>query len=241
MTAEALTFSADDRAGRTVFALRGELTLRATGRLRTALLKSIAEQPEALLVDLSRTSVPEPAALAVFTAVVRQAATWPGTPVLLCGAVPDVAGLLAGGGYGRMSLHDSVAAGLAMLDEGRESLLFITDELLPVSGASRHARNMVTEACGRWSLPQLAGPASLVVSELVANVIDHVGTIMTLRISHRGRYLHLAVRDGSPVAPERSDRPGPSGLAMVDSLATHWGWLPTRDGKVVWATLATDA
>ncbi|WP_305784427.1 ATPase [Symbioplanes lichenis] len=240
MTAEDLTWSADDRAGRTVMALRGTLTLRDTGRLRTALLKRLAEQPSALLVDLAEVHVPEAKALAVFTAVVQQAATWPGTPVLLCAPGPGVAEALAGGGYGRLTVCASVAAALAGLDTGRDALPMLADQLLPVSGASRHARDMVTEACARWSLPHLAGPASLVVSELVANVIDHAGTIMTLRISHRGRYLHLAVRDGSPVAPEKTSRPGPSGLGMVEALATHWGWLPTRDGKVVWATLAKD-
>jgi hypothetical protein len=33
--------------------------------------------------------------------------------------------------------------------------------------------------------------------------------------------------------------PGGRGLQLVAKMAAHWGWLPSRDGKVVWATLAT--
>jgi hypothetical protein len=31
---------------------------------------------------------------------------------------------------------------------------------------------------------------------------------------------------------------GGRGLLLVDSFAVDWGWLPTSDGKVVWASLA---
>jgi anti-anti-sigma regulatory factor len=233
---EPLTWSVDDTTSRTVVTVTGGLGLGDAARLRTALLKCLAEQPEALLVDLSALVPTAPSALAVFTALVRQASTWPAVPVLLCAASPSVAVLLEGGGYGRLPLHESVAAAHASLDQGLTVPRMLADDLLPVSGAPRHARDMATEACLLWSLPGLAGPASLIASELVTNVVDHVGTMMTLQLSQRGRYLHIAVRDGSPVAPDA--KPGPSGLSLVGSVATHWGWLPARDGKVVWATLA---
>jgi anti-anti-sigma regulatory factor len=233
---ETLTWSVDDTTPRTVVTVAGGLTLRDAARLRTALMKCLAEQPEALLVDLAALTPSEPSALTVFTALVRQASTWPAVPVLLCAASPPVSELLEGGGYGRLPLHGSLEAAHASLDQGRTVPRMLTDDLLPVSGAPRHARDMATEACLLWSLPALAGPASLIASELVTNVVDHVGTMMTLQVSQRGRYLHIAVRDGSPVAPDA--RPAPSGLSLVGSVASHWGWLPARDGKVVWATLA---
>ena len=31
---------------------------------------------------------------------------------------------------------------------------------------------------------------------------------------------------------------GGRGLLLVDEVATQWGSMPSRDGKVVWATLA---
>lgn len=235
---EPLTWTVDESTERTLVAVRGQLALAGTGRLRTVLLKQLAEQPRALLVELATMTVAEPTALAVFTAVVRQAATWPGVPVLLCAPLPPVATLLAGGGYGRLPVHESTGAALLGLDEGTVAPPILSDDLLPVSGASRHARDMATEACARWSLPHLIGPASLIAGELVSNVISHASTMMTLRIAHRDRYLHLAVRDGSPAEPVIG---GPGfGLTMVEAAATHWGWLPTVDGKVVWAVLSTD-
>jgi anti-sigma regulatory factor (Ser/Thr protein kinase) len=95
----------------------------------------------------------------------------------------------------------------------------------------------------RWGLPELVGPASLVITELVSNAVEHAGTMITLQLSRRSRYVHIAVRDGSAEQP-LLNRPDPAssgrgrGLVLVDSIAAHWGSLPSREGKVVWATLA---
>jgi two-component sensor histidine kinase len=130
------------------------------------------------------------------------------------------------------------------LRAGRETLPWISDEVLPVSGAARQARNVATDACLRWDLPHLVGPASLIVSELVSNVVDHAHTMADIRISLRRRYLTIAVRDGASAPPVASD-PIPAGdisagrgLLLVDATAHSWGWLPSEGGKVVWAALA---
>jgi two-component sensor histidine kinase len=119
----------------------------------------------------------------------------------------------------------------------------ISDLLLPLTGTSRHARDLATEACLRWDLPDLIGPVGVVVTELVSNAIEHANTMITLQLARRPRHFHVAVRDGSAWPPETrvpaSDEPGRGrGLLLVASLAADWGWLPTGDGKVVWATLA---
>jgi hypothetical protein len=240
-----LTWAVRERDGRIVVAVSGQLELRGTAPLRTALMKCLAEQPDALLVDLARMTVTDHTFLALFTAVVRQAAMWPGIPVLLCAPTPEVAGLLARGRFGRLGMHESVAQALRAVEAGRAPALFIADDLLPVSGATRHARDVATDACLRWGLPHLIGPASLVASELVSNVIDHAGTLMTLRLTRRERYVHIAVQDGSPKEPRLSTPadpsvPGGRGLQLVSSMAVHWGSLPSRDGKIVWATLAAE-
>lgn len=235
---EPLSWTVDDTVDRTVVSVRGDLALAGTRALRTALLKRLAEQPPALVVELSGMTVSEPTALSLFTALVRQAATWPGIPVLLCAPSPAVAAQLAGGGYGRMPVYGDLDAALLTVTGGKAAALMLSDDLLPILGATRHARDMATEACARWSLPHLIGPASLVAGELVANVVSHVGTMMSLRFAMRGRYLHLAVRDGSVQEPVAG--PPGFGLTMVEATAAHWGWMPTKDGKVVWAVLATD-
>jgi anti-anti-sigma regulatory factor len=224
-------------------ALTGELGLREVAPVRLCLLKCLAEQPDALLVDLAGMTVGEPLALSVFVAVARQAARWPGTPVLFCGPPPAIRRLMRDGAYQRLPLFASADAARQHVGPDRRILPSISDDLLPVSGAARQARNVATDACLRWDLPHLVAPASLIVSELVSNVVDHAHTMMTLRLSLRRRYLNMAVRDGSSAEPAvpadvPADVPGGRGLFLVNATAHTWGWLPADDGKVVWAALA---
>ena len=114
--------------------------------------------------------------------------------------------------------------------------------LEPVTGACRRARELVTEACGRWNVPELAGPASLVLSELVGNVVRHAGTPMQVTLTLRRPYLRVAVMDGSPAdayeATSRDPRAeGGRGLMLVRELTQRWGSTPVGAGKVVWAML----
>jgi hypothetical protein len=115
----------------------------------------------------------------------------------------------------------------------------IIEEILPVSGAARRAREIVTEACARWEIPRLADPACVIATELVANAVRHARTLIELHVLLRPRHLCLAVRDGSsrPPRPRHPHRDGGRGLALVDAFSLAWGHLPTSRGKVVWATL----
>ncbi|MFI5843485.1 ATP-binding protein [Catenuloplanes sp. NPDC051500] len=114
--------------------------------------------------------------------------------------------------------------------------------LLPVSGAARSARDVVTETCVRWELPHLIAPATLIISELVANVVDHAQTIMTVRISLEPSRLFLLVEDGSTVPPVLRRGAAPAagrgrGLVLIEAFSTSWGFWPDECGKTVWATV----
>ncbi|HEX8631269.1 MAG TPA: ATP-binding protein, partial [Catenuloplanes sp.] len=229
---------------RALVRMTGSLSLATAPTARIALLKCIADQPDAVIVDLAELVVEEPLALSVFTAVARQAAMWPGTPILFSAPPAPTAALLTSGGYGPLPIYPSVRAALATSD-GRVSLPSLSDELLPVSGACRQARDLLTEACVRWDLPHLVAPASIVAGELVANVIAHAHTPMTLRLALRRRHLHIAVRDGCNTEPKPAADAPPltaaagRGLLLVGAIAQRWGSLPTHGGKVVWAILST--
>ncbi|MEU4161185.1 ATP-binding protein [Actinoplanes sp. NPDC026670] len=230
-----------DGAG-VIATLSGELQLTDRADLRESLLKCLAEQPGALLVDLSALTVRQPLALSIFKVVLRQAARWPGTPIMFCAPGPDTRELLTAAAGHRLPLYPSVAAALAHLHDQRVTVPSISEELLPVSGSTRHARDIATETCLRWDLPALVAPASLIVTELVANAVDHADTMMTLRLSLRQRYLYIAVRDGSSQPPAPApEMPPPHasgrGLLLVNELAYSWGYLPSTGGKVVWAAL----
>ncbi len=100
-------------------------------------------------------------------------------------------------------------------------------------------RELVADACARWNLPDAVGPASVVLSELVGNVVRHAGTPMQVTVTLRRPWLHLAVVDGAAARPGPAGQrdEGGRGLLLVRELADRWGSAPAGDGKAVWATL----
>ncbi|GAA0486006.1 hypothetical protein Ade02nite_09670 [Paractinoplanes deccanensis] len=219
--------------------VHGELTLATAPRVRATLLKCLMERPDAVVVDLERAVVADPHAVAVFQAASRQASLWPGTPLLIVATDPRTTRLLEAG-YGRVALIATVDEALTV--EPRRHMPSMSEVLLPLTGAARRARALARDACDRWGLEHLAGPASLIAGELVTNAATHANTMADLRLTRGRRYLMVAVRDGStqpPVLPPTSspDPAAPRGLLLVDAVAQRWGTLPADDGKVVWATL----
>jgi hypothetical protein len=109
--------------------------------------------------------------------------------------------------------------------------------LAPEPTSVRAAHDLVAQACDAWSLPQVRD-AWLVMSELVANAVEHARTEFVITVSTRGDSgLHLAVRDGATGLPYLRETKG-RGLWRVHAAAAAWGAMPTRGGKVVWATVA---
>jgi anti-sigma regulatory factor (Ser/Thr protein kinase) len=107
------------------------------------------------------------------------------------------------------------------------------------------ARNLVADACRVWQLTPLLYPGRAVISELVANAVEHARTDIDVTVSLRGSTLHLAVRDGcrlpprvlelAPPVPGRPLNERGHGLRVVEADSIDWGVLPAADGKVVWA------
>lgn len=99
---------------------------------------------------------------------------------------------------------------------------------------------------GLWGLHDLADEAQLCVSELVSNIITHVGpgTPAMLAMSMNGAHLRIEVHDPDPRALPTlvvadPDSEAGRGMALVDEVADRWGVLLRPDGKVVWCELAT--
>ncbi|MGW8573495.1 ATP-binding protein [Streptomyces niveus] len=97
-----------------------------------------------------------------------------------------------------------------------------------------------------WGLSDLEDVAQICVSELVANVINHVGrgTPVTLAVSTDGAHLRIELSDPDAramptlLAPTSGAESG-RGLMILDAVASHWGVIPRADSKVVWCELAT--
>jgi anti-sigma regulatory factor (Ser/Thr protein kinase) len=111
-----------------------------------------------------------------------------------------------------------------------------------VSALRRNIRAPLTA----WGLSHLIETAHVCVSELVANVITHIGpgTPTTVTLSRSGTDLRIEVRDPEervlPVqrnaAPEAESG---RGLALVDALTHRWGVTMTDKGKTTWCELGT--
>jgi anti-sigma regulatory factor (Ser/Thr protein kinase) len=102
------------------------------------------------------------------------------------------------------------------------------------------ARRLVDEACRTWRLPHFLFSARLIVTELVANSVQHAGSDIGVTVSRRAERLHLIVTDNDHRVPERPAQPhgksAVSGLYLVHALASRWGTISTSDGKMIWAT-----
>jgi len=229
----------------TVVRLDGALDLFKGASVWNLLIKLLAEQPDAMVVDLTSVVVDDPQALLLFGALARRAGVWPGVPVIL--VAPD-AGM-------RTALHrQAVDRQLAVCAEHGEAMVLahgapaplrLRESLLPDPGAARDARNIATEVCLRWHLPHLVAAASIIASELATNAVRHAGTPFDLLLARTGRYLHIAVRDQDP-RPAVMQSPSllathGRGLLLVQRSALSWGSTPAGSGKVVWATLLAES
>ncbi|MFJ1746044.1 ATP-binding protein [Streptomyces sp. NPDC088116] len=97
-----------------------------------------------------------------------------------------------------------------------------------------------------WGLPDLVDLAQLCVTELVTNVITHVGpgTPTTLAVSMNGAHLRLEVTDPDARAlptliAATGEAEGGRGMALVDAVTERWGVIPRGDSKITWCELPT--
>jgi LuxR family maltose regulon positive regulatory protein len=228
--------------GCVVLTLAGRLDLADAPQLQQAILKRLAQQPPAIVCDLSQVEAIDPLCAGVFTSIRHPALSWPGTALLLCGTRPTVADtLLQQGVASRLAMYPSLDQALANA-HAQPPWLHEQLALDPVPTAARDGRAFLREVCGRWGMQGLADPAALLASELVTLAVVHAGTALELRVELLGSRLRVAVHDQDPsllgllAAREETDRR--LGLLIVDQVATAWGVRQEETGgKTAWCTL----
>jgi anti-sigma regulatory factor (Ser/Thr protein kinase) len=121
-------------------------------------------------------------------------------------------------------------------------------ELPPTPDAPRLARRVTMSTLTELGCsPEAVETAQLLVSELVTNTFEHAATPASLRLLLDGDEVLVEVEDGDPTPPRllrpEHDALGGRGMALVDSLASNWGFAVRLDGdrtpvgKVVWFRL----
>jgi hypothetical protein len=228
-----------------VLRVSGTLDLLTAAALELAIRRCLCAQPETLLVDVTALEVGDPLALDVLARVVGQTADWPAVPIVLCGAGAATVQAVNDWPDGSVvALADDCAKALAEAAPEPEPRR-IRLRLRPVPDACRQVRQLVTQACTAWQRRELAATATLVATELVANVVRHAHTTMEFTVGLREGRMLLSVRDGSRLLPRQVDPgvtdAGGRGLRLVRELTESWGVLPVFDGKVVWTQLAESA
>jgi anti-sigma regulatory factor (Ser/Thr protein kinase) len=222
--------------------VRGRLDPHTAPVLRQTVLKALAAEPAAVLIDLAGVTDVDPIALTVFLSLARAAAAWPGAQLIHHSATPGLAGELEELAIGRhVPLAADRAEAEALAGRGTGPVQVRWDVLGGADGLTE-ARDVVRTFCERHGLESLSGNAELVITELVVNALVHGAAPVGAWVSLRRRYLHLAVRDRSEamprlVGPGDTAGDGGRGLMIVEALTVAWGATAAPDGKIVWCTL----
>ncbi|MFI7338424.1 ATP-binding protein [Streptomyces sp. NPDC050085] len=108
-------------------------------------------------------------------------------------------------------------------------------------------RRLIRERLRLWGLHSIVEGAQLCVTELVSNVITHVGrgTPVTLASSMNGTFARFEIHDPDTRAlptllDATSESEGGRGMTLVDAMSDRWGVQLRADRKVTWCELATD-
>lgn len=118
-----------------------------------------------------------------------------------------------------------------------------TFDLPPVPASIPAARHVVGELLKVWGARHDQQDAALLVTELVANVVDHAGVEneLTVEVTLSGDWLRIGVVDGSAVRPVVRELDSGSirgrGLRLVEAIADRWGCEDHDGGKRVWFDL----
>jgi anti-sigma regulatory factor (Ser/Thr protein kinase) len=217
----------------------GQLDVNSAATLRTTVLKCLADEPAAIILDLKNLICPANAPLTILTALARAAAAWPGIPLVAHSAAADLVERLR-----TMAVTWSVtvvpdAAAAAVHLSKAKGPASVRMDLVSTSDLA-HIRATARQVCERAGRPAVADTVEVVVTELATNALCHGTGSRTVILSASPYHLHVAVRDGSAEVPhvrEPGDDEHGRGLHIVEALSTAWGSTPTRDGKVVWATV----
>ncbi|MFD8969783.1 ATP-binding protein [Streptomyces sp. NPDC059568] len=121
-------------------------------------------------------------------------------------------------------------------------------ETLPCEAESAEtARRLVRTAMAAWGLEHVVEDGALVVTELVANAVNHTrGHSIRVIVARPSDHLvRVGVVDKSvalPVLRRAEDTEvGGRGLALVDALTFRWGTDIKPWGKCVWGELKAES
>ncbi|WP_225842111.1 ATP-binding protein [Streptomyces albus] len=107
-------------------------------------------------------------------------------------------------------------------------------------------RSVIVRALSTWNMPTLADDGASIVTEMIANAVQHAqGDYVRVTVFRsRTDRVRIAVADRSPEPLPAFRAPHPDaergrGLRLIAALAHRWGTDRLPWGKQVWAELET--
>jgi anti-sigma regulatory factor (Ser/Thr protein kinase) len=230
-------------------AAHGQWSPQLGEQLSAALRMCLAGPSPSIIVDLRDLGDPYGASLPFWLALWQQARHG-SAPVHVTFSLPVTTGLsrrLRSRPAPRPRVYATVREARIAIVERMSHADRLQARLAPLPASVKAARTLVTQACHAWDRPELLPDSLLIVSELAANAVEHAGTDVIVTVSRGDTGLHVAVHDCDRRFPRLHDpelRSPPvslddrgRGLRLVHTVAAAWGAMPTRTGKVVWATV----
>ncbi|MCW2644488.1 MAG: hypothetical protein JWP07_597 [Pseudonocardiales bacterium] len=126
---------------------------------------------------------------------------------------------------------------------GEALAVLVSVHLLPRVQSVAVARDFVATTCTSNGVPaEVSETATLLVSELVTNVVVHARTEIAMHIRPEGQRLRVEVMDRDPAGQVQLLAPDPTaqsgrGVHLVSVLADDWGITSQVTGKTVWFEL----
>lgn len=228
----------------------GEVTVvEVSGRLdaaveevRLAVPAALADEPRAVVVDLSGTQgEPAPDSVVAIAELGSYPRDWPAVPVAVVSPDECVRAALGWNPIGgHLVVSDGLEAALAALSPAVTPPVARL-RLAPHPTAGRAARIFVARSCLDWAMTQGLAGACLVAGELVTNTIVRTRAHVDVSLSRHESLLRFSVRDHDShlLGPDDVDSDQMRGrYVLVEGFSRAWGMLPVPGaGKVVWAVI----
>ena len=136
------------------------------------------------------------------------------------------------------SLGSALRELASVADVAERAVRTATTTLPPDVTSPRTSRRLARDALAGWCDPSDFVDVELLISELVANGVEHAATDVDVRIAVTSRNIRVEVTDRNPSLPvmrsPEAGEPSGRGMRIVDQTATRWGIQARRTGKCVW-------
>lgn len=217
----------------------------ATDAIDLAIQLALAENPRGVVCDVADTSLPA-ADLRQLGRTGRHVESWPAVPLLFVCRDDARWAEIQRQPEARFLVRSTSLLHAWSLLHGLPEDRHVSATLPPDARAARAARQFLSRACEDWATPQHLSTGPLVVSELVANAVEHTDGPVDVHLAEHDGELRIGVRDHADRPPvtrdEDPDATSGRGLRIVQSLSRATGALPAAGGgKLVWAVLADDS